>query len=445
MIRSTQKSRTQKSLFYHEAALTWGLSLLVGIGVLVFIFLIEKAIELFSPGSSSNLDSIKALWSFLTGPEPWTAMGFLLALFVLPVTLFLTVIVANRPGATEITQLAQESTCDVLYSVSRVVAILSWLFLPALLHGFTIIIAIPLVPGISFVCSFFSEFCVSEKILLRTQRQNHHELERLTALEKKLREQAARSLGLPEQSDTSELTSKGRCRTLSVMSNLVVVVVLTVFIWACVGIICFPAASIQSVALDALVVIGFILIDMVLSYWVIRTRTLDTSNHGLEILTGCFNIALLIFIAYGFALVGSHWRTWWVAIGVAALPMISCGVCLHYSQRWFVCHYWNICVKAKERCQANSDDSDQRLALQRLSHEPTPAADQGTQDTDHVTIPPEVLEKAGLKSGDALEFEALSDGWIAVSPQGRQKKQDSLWKLSRRLFRIYRNSRTHTR
>jgi len=390
------KRNAQKLLFFRRAVPTWALSFLAAIGVFVFIFIVEEDIEAFPTGSASSLEAIKALWSFLTEPNPWTAMGFLLALFMLPVTLFLAVVLANRPGAMRITQLAQEATCDVLYSVSRVIALLSWLFLPSLLHGFTIIIAIPLVPGISFVCSFFSEFCVSEDTLLRTQRQNHDELDDLTKLEENLRAKATRSLGYTKQPNIPVLDSKGRCQTRTTVVILAIVVVCSVTIWASVGIICFPAVTGWPAILDALVITCLILVDMVISYFIVKTRVFDKSNVGLKIFAGCFNICLLIFIGFGLSVSGGQLRAWWVAIGMAVLPLLGFGVCHRRCGRWFICHYWHICVGQKERCRANIDDNDQMLALKESSPEPPPAVDQGIEDKNHVTIPTEVLERAGL-------------------------------------------------
>ena len=52
------------------------------------------------------------------------------------------------------------------------------------------------------------------------------------------------------------------------------------------------------------------------------------------------------------------------------------------------------------------------------------------REKNQVTIPREVLEKAGFSQGDAIEFEALPDGGIGLYPYGRKKNTESLWDLA---------------
>jgi len=52
------------------------------------------------------------------------------------------------------------------------------------------------------------------------------------------------------------------------------------------------------------------------------------------------------------------------------------------------------------------------------------------REKNQVTVPQSVLDQAGLRTGDPIEFGALADGGVAMYPLGHLQRRQSAWDLA---------------
>ena len=52
------------------------------------------------------------------------------------------------------------------------------------------------------------------------------------------------------------------------------------------------------------------------------------------------------------------------------------------------------------------------------------------RDKNQVTVPRRLLDEAGLKPGDPIEFASLPGGGIGIYPFGWQEQRESVWDIA---------------
>jgi len=350
-----RNQRSKSTPIWKNVLPTWLTSFLIaGMVLLMVIVMMGFTATSFAP----TFESLKEAWLILYQPSsnPWSAMPFLLALFGVPITLFIpTVITGNEPNSTEKQRQARKIVRSVMAHTSLIVAILSWWFWPLLFHGFTAVLSVVLVPGISLVCSILTNFSAPDRNLAVALDQDRKELVRLKEVEKTARKDAAKFLTGTELRHTSELSLNSKTHKRWGWTILIISAIICVVIWLICGITRFPSVRGLSAILLSSIPISA---EMILAYALVRIRTSDGLNPYLLIFTILFNPFVILV---GISLLSAQSQPlsyrWWAFAGLTILPCVVFIVVLLFSRHWRLYYWWRRSMKQVDECQQNLYDT----------------------------------------------------------------------------------------
>ena len=143
----------------------WGMSLVIAILVYVgLIPLLHFVAVLAWPtgisGGAGSWSDFSYVWNTMSddGQNAWAAMGLLLALLMLPITLLVATVLGGDGARTRASgAFAQERAHSLLFATAFSVSVAAWLFLPVVLQPATALFGTALVIGVGLI----SAVCVS--------------------------------------------------------------------------------------------------------------------------------------------------------------------------------------------------------------------------------------------------------------------------------------------
>ena len=301
------------------------------------------------------------MWVTMAGQatDPWTVMAVLLALLMVPVTLFVATVLAVSGSDTPWIRQAQETTRTVLFWSSLVVAVLSWLSIPVLWHPSTAIVSIVMVLGVSFVCSVLGGFSTSKEDLKKGQKANKAELKRLKPIERDLHAQAGVFL------EGTTLSRAGRKRLFRYVCQVILAIIVVVGTWLGLGALFFSLSS--EVWIVALIVLCFILLECVLAELAVYNHIVVQSKSTVVnswFFTIFFQIILLSLTIIILSEVNWYAAGWWAAVGTFLIPLATFICWLVLSPHRLAYFHWRASTRRIRLCEkAMKANKEQRASM----------------------------------------------------------------------------------
>jgi hypothetical protein len=315
--------------------------------------------------------TIRNLWMLMAGDgtDSWNALGILLALALLPVTFFISTVLAENPfPINSWSQAARDTALNLLFWVSLLVATTSWLFLPVVLHSSTALIGIPLILGIGFTSGVLAVFSISQTSLKETLRRNQKSLKSLKKGEKVLRKQTSAYLDKANSRSRARLSKNGHKFLFYKWLTLSGLVLIPTLALTMLEILISPASFSKFWPLY-LVTLLVVLFDGVLGcfYSLSLSEFIKNRKPGLSIII-LWNLLLLLmaitaFVSYGWTPASIHFL-----LGLFAIPLITCVTLMRKGSTWFVYYRWLAIKTAISRCKKYATRTNETLKSMKTNH-----------------------------------------------------------------------------
>jgi len=272
-------------------------------------------------------------WREMGNADPWPILGFLLALIMVPLTLFISVVLSNRdPNRTEWQKRARTTALNALKAASWLSSSLAWLCLPAVCHWSIAPIGLPLLITVTFLASIFGVYSLSEDGLTEIQNRGEEELRRLEGLREDLEAKAKARLNATNKS--ASMISQGH--RLTWMLTVIISCILVTF-WLVLG---YRFGVITLIRwrgeLLPLVIISFQI--SIAHHWMCRSAFEQNGYlHRLRAWLIFIDILWTVCIA-SIPFFGSSpymCKVIWIALGLGILPAAAGLFWLYKSTDWF--------------------------------------------------------------------------------------------------------------
>ncbi|MDR0960434.1 MAG: hypothetical protein LBM23_08840 [Propionibacteriaceae bacterium] len=301
--------------------------------------------------------------------NPWEITGILLALFMVPVTLFLSVVLSDS-GATLWAEKARDLALTLLWASSLVVAGLAWLCLPRLMSDGFYLLGLVLVAGSVAGCAALACFSRSRQKVETLYEQRLQRIITLDTAEQRLREHTSLADWLTDDSSGRlRLTRTGWWRLAAIWAFLILGFCLLILVYTAFASLIAPdrrftvVLSIGSVTVASLLAIYFSQLRVV--NYDVATAWERIGIVAVEIITVVViaTVAIVTVVTSGVTL------AWWpdlvLAVFTVAIPLATGALWNRLGLHLFIYHRWREVRSQIMNLTKQNERDEQFLAMQR--------------------------------------------------------------------------------